>query len=376
MKVLAITQIWPNRLEPLSSAFNLQQFKALAAHVDLTVLAAIPSFPGAALTGQPPRAARLSGLPAREVLHGIETVYVRQAYVPKIGVAVAVPLYLASLAPHRALIAGADVILGTWAYPDGCAAILASKLAARPCVVKVHGSDVNLVAEIPSARAVLRHILPRAGAVVAVSRPLAAKLEALGVPPERVHFVENGVDTSLFAPGDKREARRQLGLPADAKVVLFVGRLEPQKGILELREAWPQVLASHPSAVLALVGEGAAFDAPSVVAPGPRPLREVAQWLAACDVFTLPSWSEGTPNVVLEALASGRPVVGSRVGGIPDVVSERCGLLVEARDSDGLARALVDALSRRWDAATVRACGPGSWEESALHLLQVIEKTA
>ena len=125
MKVLAITQIWPSSLEPLSSAFNLQQFKELAKHVDLEVLAAVAYVPGAALVGQPPRPAMLAKLPRRETIHGIETVYLRQLYVPKFGVPIAVPLYLASLALHRRMLERADVVLGTWAYPDGCAAILA-----------------------------------------------------------------------------------------------------------------------------------------------------------------------------------------------------------------------------------------------------------
>src|SRR4051812_30795103 len=123
MRVLAITQIWPNSLEPLSSAFNLQQFKELATHCDLTVLAAVPYFPGASRTGQPPRPALLSALPAREVIQGIETIYLRHLYLPKVGVPIAVPLYLASLLPHRALVKNCDVVLGTWAYPDGCASI-------------------------------------------------------------------------------------------------------------------------------------------------------------------------------------------------------------------------------------------------------------
>jgi glycosyltransferase involved in cell wall biosynthesis len=380
MKVVAITQIWPNSLEPLSSPFNLQQFKELARHVELTVLAAVPYFPAAALIGQPPRPALLAKLPPREVLHGIDTVYLRHAYVPLIGVPIAVPLYLASLVPYRAIVAGADVVLATWAYPDGCAAILAAKMAARPCVVKVHGSDLNLVAEIPSARAVLRRVLPRASATVSVSRPLSEKLAALGVAREKIHLVANGVDTRLFAPRDKKEARRELGLPQDAKIAVFVGRIEPQKGVKELLVAWPRVREAHPGAILALVGDGVMrgeAEGPGIRAPGARPLAEVARWLAACDVFTLPSWAEGTPNVVLEALASGRPAVGSRVGGIPDVLADRnSGLLVPARDPDALAEALVTAFAREWDPESVRACGPGSWAESAARLLEVLEIAA
>ena len=383
MRVLAITQIWPNSLEPLSSAFNLQQLKELAKTCDLRVLAAVPYFPGAARTGQPPRAALLDALPARESIHGIDTVYLRQLYLPKIGVAVAVPLYLASLAPYRAMVKECDVVLGTWAYPDGCAATLFAHALGKPCVVKVHGSDVNLVAKIPSARAVLRRILPTTEAMVSVSQPMCDELAVLGVPRARIHLVPNGVDTALFAPRDRDEARRALGIPLGRPVVLFVGRLEPQKGLAELLEAWKSVRNARPDAILALVGEGVSKDRVAALgpawgeglrAPGALPLADVARWMAACDVFTLPSWAEGTPNVVLEALAAGRPAVGSRVGGIPDVLADpRSGLLVPPRDAASLANALLAAIGRTWDPESVRACGPGSWGESAEKLRGILE---
>jgi glycosyltransferase involved in cell wall biosynthesis len=391
MRVLVITQLWPNSVEPRSAPFNLQQMKCLARTCDVSVLAALAWVPGAAHLParlRPPRARALAGLPARESIDGVDTHYMRQLYVPRVGVPVAVPLYLASLAPHRALLARADVILGTWAYPDGCAAILAARALGKPCAVKVHGSDLNQLAKRPSARAVLTRVLPRADAMVSVSQPLSAELEALGVARSKIHLVPNGVDTAVFAPRDRREARRALGLSETAPVVVFVGRLEEPKGVGELLDAIPRVRARVPGVVFALVGSGSLAERakalgeslPGAIAlPGARPLKEVAQWVAACDVFTLPSWMEGTPNVVLEALASGRPVVATRVGGIPDVVPEPdAGELVPARDPAALADALVRALERaargEWDAERLRALGPKPWSESARRLLDVLER--
>ncbi len=386
MRVLAITKIFPNRIEPLSSPFNRQQFGALRELCDLTVLAAIPYVPFAARTGKPPRAAKLAGLPDRDVVEGIETHNLRQLYVPKVGLSVALPLYLASLLPYRELARQHDVILGTWAYPDGCAAIAFARALGKPSVVKVHGSDLNVVAKVPSARAIMRAVLPRADAMVAVSRALGSQLEGLGVARARVHLVANGVDTELFAPRDRGAARRALGVPERRPLVVFVGRLEPQKGLGELLEAFRAIRAARPDAILALIGEGVmrpevtalkASWGEGLLAPGARPLREVAQWVAACDVFTLPSWSEGTPNVVLEALASGRPAVASRVGGIPDVLAKpESGILVEARDAGDLARGLGEALSRTWDEDAIVRAGPGSWKDSARSLFGVLEEAA
>lgn len=383
MRVLAITQIWPNGKEPLSSPFNVQQFKALATRCELKVLSAVAYFPLAGRTGQPPRPALLADLPARETIAGIETTYMRQLYLPKIGVPVAVPLYLASLAPHRALLKWADVVLGTWAYPDGCATVIAARRAKKPCAVKVHGSDLNVIAKMPSARRIMKRVLPRADAMITVSRPLGDEIAALGVPRDRIVLVANGVDTSVFTPRDRAAAREGLGVPAGAKLVVFVGRLEPQKGLDELLQAFENVRRKRDDVHLALVGDGvsrakadeaAAKHGGALHVLGARPLAEVARWLSACDVFTLPSHAEGTPNVVLEALASGRPAVATRVGGIPDVLSSPdAGILVEPRDADDLARGLLEALSKKWDPERVCACGPSSWDESGANLFAVLK---
>src|ERR1700742_3178844 len=178
MRVAVVTKIFPSSLEPLSAPFNLRQIGELAKRTDVEVLEAIPYLPLAASLKFPERAARLSALPAQERVHGIDVTYVRQLYVPRVGLPVAVPLYLASLAPPLDRLRRADVILATWAYPDGCAAILTARALGKPCVVKVHGSDVNVVLRTRAARAVASRVLPQAAAVVAVSRPLAEALVA------------------------------------------------------------------------------------------------------------------------------------------------------------------------------------------------------
>ncbi len=114
-----------------------------------------------------------------------------------------------------------------------------------------------------------------------------------------------------------------------------------------------------------------------MILAGAQDLAGVARYLAAADVLALPSWAEGTPNVVLEALAAGRPVVASRVGGIPDVLLEGVtGTLVTPRDAADLARGLREALGRRWDEATLVASAPPSWDESAGRLFELLWEAA
>jgi glycosyltransferase involved in cell wall biosynthesis len=380
MRVAVVTKIFPSSLEPDSAPFNRQQIAELARTCDVEVLAAIPHFPLAAITKLPARAGRLAALPPRERVHGIDVTYVRQLYLPRVGLPLALPLYLASLSAHREVLRRADVVLATWAYPDGCAAIVESRTLGKPCVVKVHGTDVNDVLHRRLVRHVAALLLPEADAMVAVSRPLASELESLGVPRERIHLVHNGIDASLFGTAERARARRALGLPQEERVLLFVGRLEERKGIFDLLEAFERV-RRRVDARLVLVGDGvaaarvrAAATGGRIRVVGARPHDEVSQWMAASDLLVLPSWMEGTPNVVLEALSSGRPVVATRVGGVPDLLSDdRAGILVPPRDPDALADAIVSALHRDWDENAVRACGPRTWTESASALREVLE---
>jgi glycosyltransferase involved in cell wall biosynthesis len=383
MRVAVVTKIFPSSLEPLSAPFNRRQIGELARFCDVQLFVAIPAFPLARTLTVPGRAARLASLPERERVCGLDVTYVRQWYVPRIGLTVAVPLYLASLLPHRERLRTADIVLATWAYPDACAALLLSRLVRKPCVVKVHGSDVNVVLQRPVARTIGSRLLPEAAAAVAVSRPLADELVRLGVAPGAVHVVGNGVDMTLFRPRDRAATRRALGVEETARVILFVGRLEPQKGVRELLDAFDRVRSRIPGALLVLIGDGVSQDTVRARAArwgdraarilGPRPQVEVAEWMGACDVLTLPSWAEGTPNVVLEALASGRPVVATSVGGIPDALGNpNSGIVVPPRDAHGLADALCRALGRTWDEAVLRACGPRSWTASAKELHEVL----
>jgi glycosyltransferase involved in cell wall biosynthesis len=135
--------------------------------------------------------------------------------------------------------------------------------------------------------------------------------------------------------------------------------------------------------MLALVGTGVSKDKvaeakakyPStIVAPGQIAHKDIADWMAACDVFVLPSWAEGSPNVVLEALASGRPPVGTRVGGIPEIIDDgKNGILTRPKDARGLALSILSTLARKWDPKALRASAPISWAESAAMLRAVLE---
>jgi len=382
MRVLVVTKIFPNAKEPLSSPFNRQQFSALAKHAEVEVLATLPWFPGAKLFGKWSNAGRLSDVPAREQIGPLDVSHPRYVYLPRSGYALDGLLYAASVAPAVFKRRRADVILASWAYPDGVAGVLLGKALGIPVVVKVHGSDIDVISTLPGPRTNLKLILPRADRVVGVSKPLCAKVEALGVPADRIELVRNGVDDEIFHPRPRDEARAALGHGEDKRRwVVYVGRLDPAKGVLELAEALRSLAAAVPDVAVVFVGQGPARDALNdktrglenrVIFPGARPHHEVSQWMSAADVVCLPSHHEGSPNVVLEALACGRPVVATEVGGIPEIFAEgAAGRMVPVNDPKALAEALAKTLTEPSREGTFV---PPSWDASGLALHAVLQR--
>jgi len=380
VRVLAITKIFPNLAEPLSAPFNRQQFAALARRCELEVAATIPWFPGAGLIARWSSAGRLARVPRREHIAGIPVSHPRTLFVPRLWHGAWGPLYAASILPGLARYRGkVDVVLGSWAYPDGFAAVIAARLLGVPCVVKLHGSDINVMAKLSGPRRQTAWALARAARVVAVSRALVDEVVALGVPRDRVALVMNGVDPELFHVRDRAAARSELGVPS-GPLALYVGNLKSEKGVLDLAQAWREVARALPDAQLAIVGGGPLRGALETALPprttlfGPRPLAEIPTWMAACDVLVLPSHVEGTPNVVLEALACGRRVVATAVGGVPDLItSETVGALAPPRQPEALAARLTQALRTSYAPDAVAAEGArGGWEASAAALHAVL----
>lgn len=389
MRVLVITKMFPNAAQPLSAPFNRQQLGALGRRCELEVLATVPWFPGSRAVARLAGSAPPPEVPRTERIEGLEVAHPRTLYFPRYGHALSAGLYALSVLPALWRRRGRfDVLLGSWAYPDGVATVALGQALGLPVVVKLHGTDIDILGRRPTLRWQLARVLPRAARVVAVSRALAAEAAALGVDPARIDVVPNGVDAALFRPRSRRDARAALGRAADdRKWILYVGRLAEDKGVIDLAAAFRAMSARHPNAALVLVGEGPARAevaralaplGPRAILVGARPFDEVALWMSGADLVTLPSRHEGTPNVLLEALACGRRVVATRVGGIPDIVHRaELGALVPVGDVPALAAALGMALETEADGAAVAALGArGSWDDSAARLEATLARAA
>jgi teichuronic acid biosynthesis glycosyltransferase TuaC len=274
-----------------------------------------------------------------------------------------------------------DVILNYWLYPDGYAAVRVGRALGVPVVVGAIGSDIRRRND-PITIRLVRQTMLQADAVVTVSEELRERAIAQGVAAEKVTAIRNGCDTEVFHPGNRAEARQQLGFDAQSELIVYAGNLLASKGLGELMEAFVELAKSRGRLRLAIIGQGpygeklkqraeAAGVESLVIMPGRRDAAGIAQWMRAADVFCLPSYSEGCPNVVVEALACGRPLVATKVGGIPELVNETSGLLIPPRDTEALRGALDTALSKQWDSARIARTSTRSWASVAAETLAV-----
>jgi sugar transferase (PEP-CTERM/EpsH1 system associated) len=231
-------------------------------------------------------------------------------------------------------------------------AVIAAKLAGVPVVIQgEHGRDAADPGGKNWCRQRVRQLLsPLITEFVAVSHDLAHWLvEEVRIPARKVHTIGNGVDTLLFSPHGRKEARRTLGLPDESIAIGTVGRLDPVKDHLGLLRAFSRVI-SDPRLQLFIAGGGPrqtdlARETQSLgLARRVRFLGErddVPKILPGLDVFVLPSLGEGMSNTILEAMATGLPVIATNVGGNPELVlHEVTGLLVEPRSPTELVAAL------------------------------------
>jgi glycosyltransferase involved in cell wall biosynthesis len=352
-----LTDLWPSATDPLAGIFVRSQVDAMADRYRQLVLVPRLLFPRLhrRIWNPPPNGLERGWVDPR----GGRLLRYPVLRVPKRGDADA-----RSIGARLALrVAGERPALvhAHFLHEVGVAGIRLARALGVPALVTVHGTDARWLLEGGVKERFRRSMLAAVHAadrVIAVSRPIADGLAAAGVEPEAIAVVPMGVDEQLFRPRSRVEARAELGLDPDRRIIVLVGRVAPEKGINELSVAAAALADVADVVAIAEAGRGIRNSIRHV---GAEPPERVALWLAAADVFCLPSWAEGTPVSVSEALAAGRPVVATAVGGIPDQVGLESGILVPVRDPAALTDALRSALTREWDADAIRESSRPFW---------------
>lgn len=360
MKVLWITSVYPSDKQPGNGVFHETQVQELKKHgIEVTVICPVPyNLPVLRLLKKQYQLTPTSSVYER---NGI-TVY-RPKYTaypgqlrwsqPDRRIAKAV---LATIKENNLIF---DLIHAHFAMPSGGACRIVAEKLKKPWVLTLHGSDVHIYPTFSKgAEKIFCKTVQSANKVIAVGKNLADKAKEKTGRESIVLPI--GIDLSKFRHPliSKRHVRKQLNLPDDKNIILFVGRLVKEKGIVELAES----LAYLPEdTVIFFIGNG-----PERVTLQQHPMynkqlfllgemenEQVVDYMYASDIFALPSYSEGMPTVMIEAISLKIPVVCTSVGGIPDLFGKYKDKLIEAKSVKSLAFRLNEYLAKKEEAQKV-----------------------
>lgn len=386
--LVVFSTLFPHAGAPNAGPFIRERMFRVGEVLPLTVVSPQPWFPGQSLLRHwkphfRPDALRHESQQGIEVLHP-SFFSVPGAFKQLDGLFMALGSYFTLKKLQRA--GKLDILDAHFAYPDGYAATLLGKWLGVPVTITLRGTEVPH-SRNAKLRPLLVRALTRAARVFSVSDSLRRHAIDLGIPGDKIRVVGNGVDSAKFHPVERCEARAQLGIAADAQVLISVGGLVERKGFHRVIECLPELKIRFPRlAYLIVGGAGAEGDMRAeleqqVAALGLHdtvrflgiiPAASLKWPLSAADVFVLSTRNEGWANVFLEAMACGLPVISTDVGGNAEVVCrDELGMIVPFGDHAALSAALMAALAKDWDRPAILAYArDNDWQKRVVVLVE------
>ncbi|HQP55893.1 MAG TPA: glycosyltransferase [Syntrophorhabdus sp.] len=370
MRILAISYLFPNPCQQNNGIFVLNRLKALSKLHEITIVAPIPWFPFRHCLPDYPD---LRSVPLVEEIDGIHVYHPRFFVIPRFFKWLDPFLFLLCTLPILLKLCtkkSYDIIDVHWVYPDILSGLFLSRITKKPFITTIRGKEAVCYEEKSMRKRLLDRWLKKSDKVICLSAELADIAHAIGVDSGKIHVVSNGVDIETFRPLDPLSCRRKLGIPLDRKIILSIGYLIERKGFHHIIDSMPGLISKYNDVLLYIVGSPGAEGnylpqleekitnmnlEDRIFLVGARPNNELPLWYGSANVFCLATSGEGSPNVVMEALACGCPAVVSSVGGIPDIMSERfLGNVFNLTDKNGLAEALDNFFSREWNRQRIR----------------------
>ena len=382
MKILFLSSIFPHTTAPVRGTFNLEICRALAEEHEVKIVAprSWTEVIRSIFSKQQTEA------DSETQNHNIEVTYPTYFYLPKFLRHMYGWFMWISVRRHLNKVIqefSPEVIVSYWAHPDGEVGLRAANLACIPAAVIVGGSDVLVVTESPSRRPLIQKVLRESAAVFTVSEGLRQKVISLGTNSHQVHTVYQGTDVNTFTQGSQTVARQNLKLDLNRKMLVWVGRMVPIKGLDILINACSQLKNQGHDFQLNLVGDGPLRDelqrdvtqrglTDVVHFAGSVKHSELADWYRSADATVMSSWSEGLPNVLRESLACGTPFVSTNVGSIEEIADEKYSQLVPPGNATQLATAIKNIFTGDFSQAA-KQYQPESWNQAAANLYEILE---
>ena len=390
LRALSLSLVYPNPAEPGFGLFIRSRLKSMGALVPMKVVAPVPVFD---YSGPAGRLHLKRRFPLRRCDDGIEILHPRWIYPPG-----GTPVNLLCLFARLVWLVtrlrrefAFQVIDAHFGYPEGVVAALLAVWFRCPFIMTLRGNEL-MFAGYRFRRLFLRWAIRNASAIVAVSDELRQLAIDLGTQPSKVLVIPNGVDKETFHPRDRVAVRTKYGIAPQARVVVCAGELIEAKGHhLVIRAVEGLVREGHD--IQLFIAGGVAHGGPPfekelcclvrqlrlndrVHLLGWIPPKELAELMSAADLFCLASFSEGSPNVVNEALASGTPVAATNVGAVPNMIpTSEYGIVIPPKDQNALRGALRAALSREWNRSAIAIWGQSrSWDQVAHDVVGVIHR--
>lgn len=360
IKVLFISHMYPRENAPNSGIFVHEQAKAFVKQgIELRIVSPIPYVPFILQNNKKRKGYRK--IPPFRTIEDIRVYYPHyltapgkffhgiSCYTMNIGIQKIVTELFRDFKP--------DILHSHMVTPDGYAGFMLGKKFNLPVVCSLRGGDIDLYPYYkPFTMRLTKMVIAGTDQLVAVSNNLATKATSLAAPKNKIQAIHNGCDLQkfTFTFAARLETRNQLGFTAEDKILLFIGSLQRDKGIYELITSFSYLSLRYPDLYLIIVGDGPEQQLikkkvaqinlqKRIYFAGQIPHSKIPEIMSAGDIFVLPSYFEGFPNVVKEAMACSRPVIATRIGGIPEIVENgETGLLINPQD----VKSLTDAAAK------------------------------
>lgn len=275
---------------------------------------------------------------------------------------------------------------GMFSFISAITGTIISQILNKKLVITFHYSKVREF--ITKYKPIFQFVLDRSNKFILVSNKQKEAIfsEFEGIS-KKIIVIPNGFKSDLFYHDDMQKCRRTLNLPENKKIILTVGNLLPIKGHKDLIDAISKIIGVKNNILSIIIGEGDLHSNIKwhihsldldiyVIITGAKSNNEIPLWMNAADLFVLPSLNEGNPTVMFEALGCGTPFVGTKVGGVPEIItSDTYGLLVEPGNPEDLADKILIALEREWDREAIRKYAEQfTWENIANDIISIYKQ--